>query len=134
MDEIFENLGTTIAEYTANKQAPRGKPDSTNYSTLRNREWRERTKQKLAKLELRVQPEWETPLEYMLRIMRDPTQPVARRCKMAIAAAPYCHPNLSRVPAEERLGKKEQQSIAADEAAEGKFAPAPTPLRLITKE
>ena len=36
----------------------------------------------------------ETPLEYMLRIMRDPTQAVKRRDEMARAAAPYIHARL----------------------------------------
>jgi hypothetical protein len=34
----------------------------------------------------------ELPLEYMLRIMRDPTVDEDRRDKMAIAVAPYMHP------------------------------------------
>jgi hypothetical protein len=36
----------------------------------------------------------ELPLPYMLKIMNDPTQPQARRDKMAIAAAAFCHPRL----------------------------------------
>ena len=36
----------------------------------------------------------ETPLEYMLRIMRDPTQPTRRRDEMARAAAPFVHAKL----------------------------------------
>jgi hypothetical protein len=36
----------------------------------------------------------ETPLEYMLRIMRDPREPAARRDEMAKAAAPYLHPKM----------------------------------------
>jgi hypothetical protein len=35
--------------------------------------------------------EGETPLEYMLRVMRDRQQPDDRRDKMAIGAAPYMH-------------------------------------------
>lgn len=35
--------------------------------------------------------EGETPLEYMLRVMRDDQQPSERRDKMAIGAAPYVH-------------------------------------------
>jgi hypothetical protein len=31
----------------------------------------------------------ETPLHYMLRVMRDPEAPAVRRDAMAIAAAPY---------------------------------------------
>lgn len=36
-----------------------------------------------------------SPLEYMLRVMRNPNTKQERRDKMAMAAAPYCHPRLS---------------------------------------
>lgn len=39
----------------------------------------------------------ETPLDYMLRIMRDPTQDNARRDDMAKAASSFIHPRLSSV-------------------------------------
>ena len=39
--------------------------------------------------------EGETPLEYMLRVMRDPTADDARRADMAKSAAPYIHPRLA---------------------------------------
>ena len=39
----------------------------------------------------------ELPLAYMLRIMRDPSQPVSRRDEMAKAAAPFWHSRLSSV-------------------------------------
>ena len=39
----------------------------------------------------------ETPLEYMLRIMRDEAAESTRRDEMAKAAAPYLHPRLSSV-------------------------------------
>ena len=35
--------------------------------------------------------EGETPLEYMLRVMRDEREPTDRRDKMALGAAPYVH-------------------------------------------
>src|SRR5262249_61334218 len=38
-----------------------------------------------------------TPLDYMLRIMRDPVIVPARRDAMARAAAPMCHPQLQAV-------------------------------------
>lgn len=44
----------------------------------------------------------ETPLQYMLRVMRDTTVDHERRDKMAIAAAQYCH---SRLAATELVGK-----------------------------
>jgi hypothetical protein len=62
-----------------------------------------------------------TPLQYMLDIMRDPTQPAARRDEMAIKAAPYCHVKAGD------LGKKQQAEDAAKEAAQGKFAPMKAP-------
>lgn len=39
----------------------------------------------------------ETPLDYMLRVMRDPTVEHPRRDEMARAAAPYVHPKLASV-------------------------------------
>lgn len=39
----------------------------------------------------------ETPLDYMLRVMRDKRTPDARRDFMAKAAAPYMHPALKAV-------------------------------------
>lgn len=38
-----------------------------------------------------------TPLEYMLKTMRDETQPHEERFKAAIGAAPYVHPRLAAV-------------------------------------
>lgn len=39
----------------------------------------------------------ETPLDYMLRVMRDQTQDHDRRDEMAKAVAPYVHPKLATV-------------------------------------
>jgi hypothetical protein len=39
----------------------------------------------------------ETPLDFMLRVMRDETAEPARRAAMAMAAAPYIHPRLAAV-------------------------------------
>lgn len=41
--------------------------------------------------------EGETPLEYMLRVMRDPRVKADRRDKMALGAASYMHPKLNTV-------------------------------------
>lgn len=60
-----------------------------------------------------------TPLEYMLRVMNDPSEDGQRRDKMAIAAAPYVHGKA----AEAAPGKKEQKQEAAEKVAAGKFAP-----------
>jgi len=35
-----------------------------------------------------------TPLDFMLAIMRDSAQPMKRRTRMAVAAAPFVHPKL----------------------------------------
>lgn len=43
-----------------------------------------------------------TPLEFMLRHMRDESAPIAERLDMAKAAAPYIHPKLSSIEA--RIG------------------------------
>ena len=53
----------------------------------------------------------ETPLEYMLRIMRDEAGESKRRDEMAKAAAPYLHPRLSSV---EHTGEDEAFPKAAD--------------------
>lgn len=39
----------------------------------------------------------QTPLDYMLSVMRDPEAPSPRRDAMATAAAPYVHPKLAAV-------------------------------------
>ncbi len=41
-----------------------------------------------------------TPLEYMLKVMRDPETPPQRRDDMAKACAPYVHPRLASVDPE----------------------------------
>lgn len=41
----------------------------------------------------------ETPLDYMLRVMRDPTVEHDRRDKLASQAAPYVHPKLAMIDA-----------------------------------
>ena len=51
-----------------------------------------------------------TPLGYMLAIIRDPDADPARKDKLAIAAAPYCHARLVQ-PA-----KRDQQAKAARRA------------------
>jgi phage terminase small subunit len=47
------------------------------------------------------------PLDYMLAVIRDPTIDAARRDRLAIAAAPYCH---------RRLAEKTQKAAAAEAA------------------
>ena len=48
-----------------------------------------------AELRSAVTKSGEAPLEYMLRVMHDENEPIARRDDMAKAAAPYIHPRLA---------------------------------------
>jgi len=48
-----------------------------------------------AELRSAVTKSGEAPLEYMLRVMHDESEPTARRDDMAKAAAPYIHPRLA---------------------------------------
>ena len=57
------------------------------------------------------------PLDYMLSIIRDPYATQARRDKMAIAAAPYCHARL--MPDLPAKGKKDQRAEDAETAGVG---------------
>jgi hypothetical protein len=63
-----------------------------------------------------LDPNGMLPLDYMLAVIRDPTATQLRRDKMAIAAAPYCHPRLIEP---KRVGAKEQQADAAEMAGVG---------------
>jgi len=70
---------------------------------------------------------WETPLEFMLRIMNDPAVYLDLRARMAIAAAPYVHARKGAGGS----GKKDQQAQAAKVAGSGRFAPASQPVKLV---
>lgn len=50
-----------------------------------------------AELRAEIAASGETPLDYMLRVMRDPTNEHTRRDKMAMAVAPYVHPHLAAI-------------------------------------
>lgn len=52
---------------------------------------------KNAALIAEVEKTGETPLQFMLRIMRDPRKPWADRMDMAKSAAPYVHAKLSSI-------------------------------------
>jgi hypothetical protein len=52
------------------------------------------------------------PLQYMLKVVRDPNADPLRRDRMAVAAAPYCHPKIS----DQRVTKKEARAAAAKKA------------------
>jgi len=66
-----------------------------------------------------------TPLEFMLKIMRDPNEDADRRARMAIAAAPFCHARKG-----EGSGK-EDKAERAKAAGSGKFSPSRPPIKLI---
>lgn len=66
-----------------------------------------------------------TPLEYMLKVMRDPREDADRRDRMAIAACPFCHARKG-----ESNGKADKISRATIAGA-GKFAPLKPPLKLV---
>lgn len=51
-----------------------------------------------------IEASGETPLQYMLRVMRDDTQDAARRDDMARAAAPYVHAKLASAEVEHKGG------------------------------
>jgi phage terminase small subunit len=55
------------------------------------------------------------PLEYMLAVLNDPAADATRRDRMAIAAAPYCHPRIADIA----KGKKDRQAEAAETAGAG---------------
>jgi hypothetical protein len=55
----------------------------------------------------------ETPLEYMLRVMRDPNSDAHRRDEMAKAAAPHIHPRLASI--EQSVETETVQYIISDQ-------------------
>ena len=57
----------------------------------------------------------ESPLEYMLRVMHDENEPIARRDDMAKAAAPYIHPRLA---SKDLTIKQPLAGLSDDELAE----------------
>jgi len=66
--------------------------------------------------EIDIPPGQMTPLAYLLKVINDETTDPDRRDRLAIAAAPYCHPKLME---RHSVGKKMQQSEAAERAAVG---------------
>ena len=63
-----------------------------------------------------------TPLQHMLSVINDPEAPAARRDKMAIAAAPYCHPRVAdkgkqASGSEDEEGAEEQDDEVEEEIA-----------------
>jgi hypothetical protein len=73
------------------------------------------------------EPKDESPMEYGLRVMRDPLADRERRDRMAIALLPYLH----KRQADARPTVREQRKTAAKEAGAGLFAPSAPPARLV---
>jgi hypothetical protein len=68
-----------------------------------------------AAIQVEIAASGEVPLDYMLRVMRDPGADPVRRDRMAIAAAPFCHVRVSG----RRPGKKDMAEAAARTAGRG---------------
>jgi hypothetical protein len=73
-----------------------------------------------------IEKHGQSPLEYMLKVVNNPEADQGRRDRLAIAAAPFCHPRI----ADNRFGKGDEKAVKAEEASAGKFAP-PSPPKLI---
>ena len=56
-----------------------------------------------AQREAEIAATGETPLDYMLRVMRDPTVDHDRRDRNAAQAAPYCHSKLAQTDINAKL-------------------------------
>ena len=67
-----------------------------------------------------------TPLEFMLRIMRDESEDPKIRAQMAYYAAPYVHPKADKL-----AGKKEALEEKAKAAGKGRFAACPAPFKVL---
>jgi hypothetical protein len=52
-----------------------------------------------AKREAEIAASGLTPLDYMLKVLRNPKKPHVERMKAAVAAAPYVHPRLASTQA-----------------------------------
>jgi len=68
-----------------------------------------------AALAVEIAASGETPLAYMLRVMRDQTAEHPRRDEMAKAAAPYVHPKLAAI---EHTGKDGEALIPEPDDAQ----------------
>ena len=68
----------------------------------------------------------DSPLEYMLSVMRNKKADQDTRLKAASLAAPYIHDRKGDGP-----GKKEDKVDRAQKAAAGRFAPSKPPLKVV---
>jgi hypothetical protein len=97
------------------------KPIKNNHGGKREGAGRPKGSKNKPKFELPEQRERyanvETPLDFMLAVMRDPLADFRRRDDMAKAAAPYCHAKITTDA--KPAGKKEQAEAAAQSAGKG---------------
>jgi len=94
-----------------NSRKQRGRPFQPGASgNARGRPRGSRNKRTRALIEA-VEAGGETPLQYMLRVMRDPNADTKRRDAMATAAAPYLHSKLSAVDTPP-AGSKEKPRVS----------------------
>jgi hypothetical protein len=85
-----------------NSRKQRGRPFKPGTSgNMRGRPKGSRNKRTRSLIEA-AEAGGETPLDYMLRVMRDSASSAKRRDEMARAAAPYLHPKLSPIVRPER--------------------------------
>ena len=63
-----------------------------------------------------VEPGKLLPLDYLLKVINDETANSDRRDRLAIAAAPYCHPKLIE---RHTVGIKDKRADAAEKAGMG---------------
>ena len=97
--------------------SPRGRPFLPGVSgNPRGRPKGSRNKRTKVLLEAAA-AEGEMPIDYMLRIMRDPNAKATRRDEMAKAAAPYLHPRLSAAVVEQDAPSQIVFEISPDDAA-----------------
>ena len=66
-----------------------------------------------------------SPLEYLLKVMRNESEDIRYRMQASVAAAPYVHRKAGA------LGKKEERRVKANQAATGKFSPGVPPLKVV---
>jgi len=50
------------------------------------------------------------PLDFLLRLMRDPREPKSKRLEAAKAAAPFCHPKLNAIDAPPAGGEEKPET------------------------
>ena len=91
---------------------PRGRPFRPGVSgNPSGRPRGSRNKRSLASIEA-AQASGQMPLDFLLLIMRNNTQPLERRLEAAKAAAPYCHARLASI---EHAGSQDKPPITGIE-------------------